>query len=86
MSPKEKRIKIYTLSTCIHCRKAKAYLTECQVPYEFIDVDLMKGKEREAIIEEVSRYNPRLTFPTILIGEEVIVGFNEDKVKKALDI
>lgn len=85
MSPKEKRIKIYTLSTCIHCRKAKAYLTECQVPYEFIDVDLMKGKEREAIIEEVSRYNPRLTFPTILIGEEVIVGFNEDKVKKALD-
>lgn len=86
MSPKEKRIKIYTLSTCIHCRKAKAYLTECQVPYEFVDVDLMKGKDRESVIEEVSRYNPRLTFPTILIGEEVIVGFNEDKVKKALDI
>jgi glutaredoxin len=86
MSPKEKRIKIYALSTCIHCRKAKAYLTECQVPYEFVDVDLMKGKERESVVEEVSRYNPRLTFPTILIGEEVIVGFNEDKVKKALDI
>jgi hypothetical protein len=45
----------------------------------------MKGKERESIIAEVSRYNPRLTFPTILIGEEVIVGFNEEKVKKALD-
>jgi glutaredoxin len=86
MSPKEKRIKIYTLSTCIHCRKAKAYLAECQVPYEFFDVDLMKGKERESLIAEVSRYNPRLTFPTILIGDEVIVGFNEEKVKKALDL
>jgi len=86
MSPKEKRIKIYTLSTCIHCRKAKAYLAECRVPYDFVDVDLMKGKERESLIAEVSRYNPRLTFPTILIGEEVIVGFNEEKVKKALDL
>jgi len=85
MSPRQKKIKVFTLSTCIHCKKAKAYLSECKVPYESVDVDLMKGKERESIIAEVSRYNPRLTFPTILIGEEVIVGFNEEKVKKALD-
>jgi glutaredoxin len=49
-----------------------------------VDVDLLQGKEREAIIEEVGRYNPGLTFPTILIGDEVIIGFNEDKLRKAL--
>jgi len=78
------KIKIYTLSTCIHCKRTKAYLQECQVPFEFVDVDLLQGKEREAIIEEVGRYNPGLTFPTILIGDEVIIGFNEDKLRKAL--
>jgi glutaredoxin len=84
-SEKKKKIKIYTLSTCIHCKRAKAYLKECQAPFEFVDVDLLRGEERESIMEEVTRHNPRLTFPTILIGDEVIVGFSEEKVRKALD-
>lgn len=84
MPSADQKIKIYTLSTCIHCKRAKAYLQECQVPFEFVDVDLLQGEERKSIMEEVGRHNPRFTFPTILIGDVVVVGFDEDKLRKVL--
>ena len=36
-------------------------------------MDLLKGDERKAIIEDVKKFNPRCSFPTIIIGEKVIV-------------
>lgn len=82
----EKQIKIFTLSTCSHCKATKKFLDECQVKYEFEDVDMLKGEERKAILEDVKKWNPNCTFPTILIGEQVIVGFKEDKIKEALGL
>ncbi len=83
MAPK---IKIYTLSTCSHCKAAKRLLDECTVKYEFTDVDLLSDKERAAVLEEVKKFNPQCSFPTIIIGDQVIVGFQEDKIKKALGL
>ncbi len=85
MPPSGRKIKIYTLSTCIHCKKAKAYLQDCQVPFEFVDVDLLSGTEKKSVLDEVKQVNPGLTFPTILVGEDIIVGFNEEKLKKAME-
>ena len=82
----EKQIKIFTLSTCSHCKATKKFLDECQVKYEFEDVDMLKGEERKAILEDVKKWNPNCTFPTILIGEQVIVGYKEDKIKEALGL
>ena len=39
-----------------------------------------------AMIEEVKKYNPASTFPTICIGNKVIVGFKKDEIKAALGI
>ena len=79
-------VKMYTLSTCHHCKATKKFLTECGVAFEFTDVDLLSGAEREAILAEVRRFNPECSFPTILIGDEVIVGHNEEKIRKALGL
>ncbi|MCE5193931.1 MAG: glutaredoxin family protein [Nitrospiraceae bacterium] len=79
-------VKMYTLSTCSHCKAAKKLLNDFNVKYEFVDVDLAEGEEQEAVINEVKKYNARLTFPTILIGDKVIVGYQEDKIKEALKI
>jgi len=82
----EKAVKIYTLSTCSHCRSTKRFLNECKVAYDFEDVDLLKGEEREAILEDVKKWNPKCSFPTIIIGEKVIVGYKEQEIKEALGI
>jgi glutaredoxin len=79
-------VKIYTLSTCSHCKATKRFLDACGVEYSFKDVDLLQGAEREAILEDVRKYNPQCTFPTIIIGDKVIVGFREDEIKKALNL
>jgi glutaredoxin-like protein NrdH len=79
-------VKMYTLSTCHHCKAAKKFLSGCGVAFDFTDVDLLTGAEREAILAEVRRLNPECSFPTIIIGDQVIVGNDEAKIKRALGL
>ena len=81
-----KEVKIYTLSTCSHCKATKQFLNDCAVKYEFEDVDLKHGEERTAILEELKKWNPNCSFPTIIIGDKVIVGFKEDQIREALEL
>ena len=80
------KVKLYSLSTCSHCKATKRLLEECTVQYEFTDVDLLEGDERAAILEDIRKLNPRCSFPTIIIGNTVIVGYREAEIKKALGI
>jgi glutaredoxin len=79
-------VKIYTLSTCSYCKSTKKLLDECHVKYEFTDVDLLSDKEKKIIIEDIRKLNSQCTFPTIVIGDKVIVGFEETKIRKALGL
>jgi glutaredoxin-like protein NrdH len=79
-------IMIYTLSTCGHCRATKRFLDECKIEFEFEDVDLLEGEERAAILEEVKKWNPNCSFPTIIIGDKVIVGYKEHEIREALGL
>ena len=82
----QKQVKMYTLSTCSHCRATKKFLDDCNVEYQFTDVDLLVGEERKAILDDVRKINPACSFPTIIIGDKVIVGFKEDEIKEALGL
>ena len=79
-------VKMFTLSTCHHCKAAKKFMAECGADFEFTDVDLLTGAEREAALAEVRRYNPECSFPTIVIGNQVIVGNDQEKIRKALGL
>ncbi|MDP3283802.1 MAG: glutaredoxin family protein [Desulfobacterales bacterium] len=79
-------VKIFSLSTCSHCKATKKFLGDCTVKYDFVDVDLLQGEERAAILEEVKKFNPNCSFPTVIIGDKVIVGFKEKEIKEALGL
>jgi glutaredoxin len=81
-----KKVKIYSLSTCSHCKSTKKLLTDCMVQYEFEDVDLLDGEERKLILEDIKKINPKCSFPTIIIGDKIIVGFKEKAIKEALGL
>ncbi len=81
---KERPVQLYALSTCSHCKSVKRLLDECTIHYDVVDVDVLEGDERSAILEDVKKFNPRCTFPTIIIGETVIVGYKEKEIKEAL--
>jgi len=82
----DKDVKLYTLSTCSHCKSTKKLLNECTIQYEFVDVDLLEGEERKAILEDIKKVNPRCSFPTLFIGGKVIVGYKEKEIKEALGL
>jgi len=79
-------IKLYTISTCGHCKDTKRFLDDCNAQYEFTDLDLLDKEERQEILEELKQWNPRCSVPTILIGDQVIVGFKEEEIKEALGL
>lgn len=79
-------VMLYALSTCIHCRNTKEYLNDCGVKYDCIEVDKLEGDERKKIIEEIRKVNPGCSFPTIIIGDKIIVGFRKDEIKEALNL
>ena len=76
--------RLYSLSTCSHCRACKKLLSECGVEYEFTDVDLLPEDEKNRVIEEMKELSARCAFPTLVIGDKVIVGFKQDEIREAL--
>jgi len=81
-----RKVKMFTLSTCSHCKAAKKFMNDYGITYDCIDVDLLQGAERENILQEVMQYNPQRSFPTIIIGDKIIIGFRENDIREALGI
>lgn len=81
------KIMLYALSTCGWCRKTKEFLTKLGVSFDYIFVDYLEGDDRDSTMDEVEKWNPRRSFPTIVINDkDCIVGYKEDKIKEALGL
>jgi glutaredoxin-like protein NrdH len=80
------QVMVFSLSTCSHCKSAKRFLDDCDINYDFVDVDLLNGDERTKTIEDVKKINPKCSFPTIKIGDRVVVGFKETEIREALGL
>jgi glutaredoxin-like protein NrdH len=82
---KDHAVTFYGLSTCGWCKKARNFLDENAIEYEYVYVDLLEGDELKECMEEVVKVNPRKSFPTLIVDDDqVIVGFSEDKFKESL--
>ena len=79
------KVVLYALSTCGWCKKTKNLLNELGISYDFAYVDKLMGEVRENTIKDVEKWNPRCSFPTLVIREDIcIVGYKEDEIKEAL--
>lgn len=85
-------VKVYALSTCPHCRAARAWLDEEGVAYDVLEVDLLDGDTTDPstpkgeAVAEVRRLSGGASFPVFVIGDEVIVGLNKVRVKELLGL
>lgn len=80
------QVKLYALSTCPYCRMTKKFLDAEDIEYELTEVDLLEGEERDAAVEEVRKVSGGASFPVVVVGEEVIVGFNKKRMKELLSL
>ena len=76
-----KKVKVYSTPTCPFCIRAKQFLKDSVVSFEDIDVSM----NHEAA-QEIIKRSGQMGVPVIDIEGELIVGFDKDKIKKALGI
>jgi len=85
MADQNKKVRLYALSTCPECKRVKQFLDKRNIKYELIDVDLLDSGEQWVTSKELKRYNPEVTYPTLVI-EETIKGLDEEAIRNALGI
>ncbi len=77
----QKKIEIYSTQTCHFCHMAKDWLTEKGIA--FIDHDVAQDATKRKEMVEISG---QMGVPVIKIGDDVIIGFDQDKIEKLLEI
>ncbi len=78
-------VKIYSTPTCVYCNLAKQYFDDNKIKYEEYNV----AEDLEKRTEMVDK-SGQMGVPVIAISkdgqEEVIVGFQEDRIKELLGL
>lgn len=77
----ETQVTIYSTPTCHFCHLAKDFFDANGVTYE--DVDVVSNLERR---KEMVDMTGQLGVPVIRIGDDVVVGFDEPKLRQLLQI
>ena len=75
------KVIIYTTPTCPYCHLAKEFFQEHNVAFEEFNV-----AEDEQAREEMIKKSKQTGVPVIEIDDKIIVGFDQEKIKKALNI
>lgn len=83
----EHTVRFYGISTCVWCKKTRQFLEDNGIAFEFAYIDLLDGEEKEAARAVVREWNPRESFPTVVIdGDSCVVGFRPEEIKEALEL
>ena len=77
----DKKVKVYSTPTCPYCVTLKRFLEEKDVEFEEVNI-----AEDEEGLEEMKEKSGQTGVPVIEIGDEVIVGFEKEKIKQLLDL
>ena len=76
-----KNVTIYSTTTCTYCKMAKQFFSDNNIKYQEHDVgsDLEKRKE---MIEK----SGQMGVPVIIIGDDIVVGFDQARISKLLGV
>jgi glutaredoxin 3 len=75
------KVKVYTTPTCVYCVTVKNFLKEKNVDFQEIDV----SQDKEAADQMIEKTG-QMGVPVIEIDQEVVVGFDRDKIIKLLNL
>ncbi len=79
--PKMSKVKLYSLSTCPWCAKTKEFFKTNKIPFTNIDV----GASQKAAHELIKKTG-QTGIPVIMIGKEIVISYNENRLKELLGI
>ena len=74
-------IKIYSTPSCVYCKTLKSYLTSKNIEFSAIDVSI-----DEKALEYMVKVSGQMGVPVVEIDNNVIVGFDKQKIDELLKI
>lgn len=75
------KVVIYSTPTCHYCNMTKEFLKENNV--EYVDYNVAEDTEKRA---EMIEKSGQMGVPVIMIQDEMMIGFNEEKLKELLSL
>lgn len=76
-----KTVIIYTTPTCAFCKATKAFFKEHNVTYTEHDVAADREKAQEMI-----QKSGQMGVPVTFVDNDMVIGFDEDRLKKLLNV
>jgi glutaredoxin-like YruB-family protein len=77
----QKKVAVYSTSTCPYCKMAKDFLDDNGVRYESYDVGADESRRKEMMDK-----SGQMGVPVIDIGGKIIIGFDKEAIKAELGI
>ncbi len=77
----DKIVTIYTTPTCHFCHMAKDFFEANGVAYT--EHDVLSDLEKR---QEMIRRSGQMGVPVIIIGDDLIVGFDQERIASLLDL
>ena len=77
----DKTVTIYSTPVCHFCHAAKDFFAENNIA--FTEHDVASDLEKRAEMIDITN---QMGVPVIRIGDDVVIGFDEDKLKELLEI
>ena len=77
----DKKVEIYTSSSCPFCHQAKDFLTENNIAFTEYNIT-EDPSHQEKLLERSGQSH----IPVIYINDEMIVGFDESKLRELLSL
>jgi glutaredoxin 3 len=74
-------IKVYTNSSCPYCTRVKKFLKEHNIKFKEINISTYPSAAKE-----LKSITGQTGVPVILMGSHKIVGFDESKLRRLLNI
>ncbi len=81
-----KDIILYSLTTCAYCQAIRKMLTDLKIEHTYIEADSLEGEERTAALRDLKKVNPKCSFPTTVVGDQVITGYKAQEIKETIGI
>ncbi len=81
------KVLLYAISTCGWCRRAKQNLKDLEVEYEYIDIDLCSGEDRQEITKDILSRKGILAYPTVVVdGKILLTGPSKEELQEVLEL